>query len=260
MDRPRRPRLLRHRRRCLNPATGERHHPGPGPRRRWTWRHPRPGRNPIHLHERTSPDVPPSPCSESLLVTALPLGRQPSSRRSDRRRSHDRPDRVRPAGRTLGGERGIAYLFPAPGTTSSASPPSTEPWSPRSPTASSHPTPRTARTCPADQCPGKGPAGTTPSCRPASGLTRNTWRGRPLDLRDDDGDPLPGLGVFHRTRRRTAVNFPEGDQPDLQQPAVHDTNPPLTAERIAELSRTGQIRPAGPLPVDDDGQVIDPER
>ncbi|MFD7395816.1 MULTISPECIES: hypothetical protein [Streptomyces] len=56
------------------------------------------------------------------------------------------------------------------------------------------------------------------------------------------------------------MNFPEGDQPDLQQPAVHDTNPPLTAERIAELSRTGQIRPAGPLPVDDDGQVIDPER
>ncbi|MFB6823854.1 hypothetical protein ACFCXA_19935 [Streptomyces virginiae] len=52
----------------------------------------------------------------------------------------------------------------------------------------------------------------------------------------------------------------QDDHPVVQQPAVHDTNPPLTAERIAELSRTGQIRPAGPLPVDDDGHVIDPER
>ncbi|WP_327732962.1 hypothetical protein OG749_02885 [Streptomyces nojiriensis] len=47
------------------------------------------------------------------------------------------------------------------------------------------------------------------------------------------------------------------DHPVVQQPAVHDTNPPLTAARIAELSRTGKIHPAGPLPVDENGQVIE---
>ncbi|WP_314254437.1 hypothetical protein [Streptomyces sp. DSM 40907] len=49
------------------------------------------------------------------------------------------------------------------------------------------------------------------------------------------------------------------EHPVVQQPAVHDTNPALTAERIAELSRTGQIHPAGPLPVDENGQVVDPQ-
>ncbi|MGW6704649.1 hypothetical protein ACWGDE_07130 [Streptomyces sp. NPDC054956] len=45
----------------------------------------------------------------------------------------------------------------------------------------------------------------------------------------------------------------------VQEPAVHHTNEPFTADRIRELSRTGQIRPAGPLPMDKNGNIVEPK-
>ncbi|MGW6704084.1 hypothetical protein ACWGDE_04200 [Streptomyces sp. NPDC054956] len=53
------------------------------------------------------------------------------------------------------------------------------------------------------------------------------------------------------------VQYP-GTETVVRQPSVHDTNEPPTAERIRELSRTGQINPASPLPVDEHGNTVEP--
>ncbi|MET9469973.1 hypothetical protein ABZY44_35315 [Streptomyces sp. NPDC006544] len=53
---------------------------------------------------------------------------------------------------------------------------------------------------------------------------------------------------------------PPPDHPVVQQSTVHDENESLTAERIVELERTRQIRPAGPIPVDQNANVIEPKR
>ncbi|WP_327733034.1 hypothetical protein OG749_03350 [Streptomyces nojiriensis] len=87
----------------------------------------------------------------------------------------------------------------------------------------------------------------------------------PTPHRPQPGAPVPTIKALSATLAATAAGAAAilgytqtpDDHPVVQQTAVHDTNPPLTAERIAELSRTGKIHPAGPLPVDENGQVIE---
>ncbi|WP_449479860.1 hypothetical protein [Streptomyces avidinii] len=49
------------------------------------------------------------------------------------------------------------------------------------------------------------------------------------------------------------------DNTVVEHPATQETGEPMTAERVAEILRTEKIDPAGPLPADKSGNIIQPK-